>query len=274
MVTREGQQRFESRTNQNLFLSASDFDEHGTYSMGRFLLGNEACRVCHRESWCPLLFADVDASGWKVWGTVSKESPQWDACPGWGCLRDLLEWRTQRLFFDAYCALYGDLVQGFDEAVREHVEEGGEGLRSAESVALKTRLSFPALIPEVWLNVIGRNRTREDEEHLEENPQRVDFVMLAEGRKCVIEIDGPSHYAQYDKTLDMYVADERQYTKNLRIERSLRRQEWEIFRFSNLEVESAVNEDRFLELILDLPFGKFSTSISAEHVKVADDIFF
>jgi len=76
--------------------------------------------------------------------------------------------------------------------------------------------------------------------------------MVVEGKKVVIEIDGKSHYADYNRETNRWVPDERKYTRNLKIERSLRRQGWEIFRFSDLEVNSCP-PDRFEYLVQDLP---------------------
>jgi very-short-patch-repair endonuclease len=113
-------------------------------------------------------------------------------------------------------------------------------------------MSFPALIPEVWLNYLGPQKSADDEIHLSENPSRVDFVMIAEGKKCVIEIDGKSHYADYDEEARRWSVSERRYTRNLRIERSLRNQGWEIFRFSDLEV-NACTDAQFPRLVEHLP---------------------
>jgi very-short-patch-repair endonuclease len=100
----------------------------------------------------------------------------------------------------------------------------------------------------VWLNVIGSDRTLEDADHLAENPQRVDFALFAEGEKAVVEIDGRSHYAAYDVVTKTYSINEERYAKNLAIERSLRRQGWDIHRFSNLEVERANSDEQFVHL--------------------------
>jgi hypothetical protein len=85
-------------------------------------------------------------------------------------------------------------------------------------------LSFPALIPEVWLAAVGYDKTMEDQEYLAEHPQRVDFVLFGQGRKAVIEIDGLNHYSEWNAALGKCIASEEVYTRNLRIERSLRRQ--------------------------------------------------
>ena len=62
-------------------------------------------------------------------------------------------------------------------------------------------LSFPALIPQVWLAAVGSDKTLEDQEYVAEYPQRVGFVLFSEGCKAVIEIDGPDHYSEWDATL-------------------------------------------------------------------------
>lgn len=95
----------------------------------------------------------------------------------------------------------------------------------------------PALVPQVWLNYIYNSRLGPgdpERDYLQAHPSRVDFIMLWQGIRHVIEIDGPEHYASFKD--GQYVADEALYTRNLRIERSLRNSGWIIHRFSNLEV--------------------------------------
>jgi hypothetical protein len=50
------------------------------------------------------------------------------------------------------------------------------------------------------------------------------------------------HYADYDEARRRYEVSERRYTKNLRIERSLRANGWDIFRFSNVEIREVAPE--------------------------------
>jgi len=97
--------------------------------------------------------------------------------------------------------------------------------------------NMPALVPQVWLNYIYDSHLGpKDPEraYLRANPSRVDFIMLWQGMRHIIEIDGPEHYASPKG--DKYIIDEEQYTKNLMIERSLRNLGWMVHRFSNLEV--------------------------------------
>ncbi len=122
----------------------------------------------------------------------------------------------------------------------------------------------------MWLNYVGFEKTAEDEKHLAENPQRVDFILLADGRKCVIEIDGPSHYADYNNSARRYEINEHLYPKNLKIERSLRRSGWGVRRFANVEV-SGVTPDDFAELVQDVPGYRGIGLFAYKHELVFDE---
>lgn len=111
-------------------------------------------------------------------------------------------------------------------------------------------LRYPALIPQVWLNFIwdrSLGAFDPEREYLDENPSRVDFIMLADGAKHVIEIDDPGHYATFKD--GKYTVNEEQYTKNLRIERRLRWDGWVVHRFSRWEILNAFNIDYFLAIL-------------------------
>ncbi|GAH99914.1 unnamed protein product, partial [marine sediment metagenome] len=86
-----------------------------------------------------------------------------------------------------------------------------------------------------------------EREHLDENPSRVDFIMLTDGQKYVIEIDDPSHYATFKE--GKYTVNEEQYTKNLRIDRRLKWDGWIVHRFSRWEILNAFNIDYFLAVL-------------------------
>ena len=267
LVMREGRQRFESTTNQNLRLSPQDFTDRRTYTMARFLTAHGPCRDCahlvglgrpdrpfEEAHKCPLV--------WTIDDRLGRMEPSYADCPSFQILLGYCDTEPQRAFLTSYCRSL--TATGFSYAVRDFVEPDYPAIaddawpRAARATMLRRlsreqQLNYPALIPEVWLNYIGYEKTVEDVEHLRENPQRVDFVMLAEGKRCVIEIDGPSHYADYTPS-EGYTVSEERYTKNLRVERSLRRQGWDIYRFSNLEVlRAADNDDTFRQLVADLP---------------------
>jgi very-short-patch-repair endonuclease len=284
MVMKEGVQYFESRTNQNLFLGDGDFDADGTFTMARFLQTLPPCRDCGSNTdvkrCCPLVVKEVTWDGdvpraWKL-----HDVPDLRSCPGVDLLLGYCDTDSQKRFLNAYLlALY---PRGFDFAFSladgpQIIERSDdfrrlELLHKTERLALDDQLSFPALIPEAWLNAIGAERTVEDEEHLDENPQRVDFVLFLERRRCVIEVDGPSHYATFDEASRTYEVSEERYTRNLRIERSLRRQGWEIYRFSNYEVRNAKMDDfkKLLSAIPGLKQGSLSYKRFAEGLKEFD----
>ena len=96
-------------------------------------------------------------------------------------------------------------------------------------------------------------------------------MLFAEGEKAVIEIDGPSHFADYDELARTYSISEEKYAKNLAIGRSLGRQGWKIHRFSNLEVERATSDEQFVHLAKDLP-GFIGTETLGRPAVTADRV--
>jgi len=267
MLMRHGRQVFESRTNQNLFLDeqpwSDDFDSSGTFTMAGFL-----ARICSWKERAALLFDGIfgdEGSTTFDWLGI-RDEPDWDGCPPCADLINYCDSDAQRSFLRSWWRT--QYARGLEEAWRQWTNWLGRVAEARrhellDPVAARGRtafvqaltnlvFSFPALVPEVWLNYVGPEKTVEDEEHLRENPQRVDFVMIAAGKKCVIEIDGPSHYADYDRESRRYSINENLYAKNLKIERSLRRQGWQIHRFANVEVKD-VPDDEFVELVRHLP---------------------
>lgn len=106
--------------------------------------------------------------------------------------------------------------------------------RDLDDIAFST---VPALIPQVWLNYIYDPHLGPKDPkraYLRKNISRVDFIMLWEGMRHIIEIDGPEHYGSLKG--GEYLVDQERYTKNLIVERSLRNLDWIVHRFSNLEV--------------------------------------
>ena len=250
LIMKHGTQSVESRTNRNLFLGSYDFTDDGTYTMGRFLQQLGACKEAHTaaDGWCPMLFGAEERYD-DYFGNHTEHvllaKPQIGACPGVGGLLELCQTESQRRFLKFWCesqATYAS--EGWDEEAETPSQHTRAGMQA--------RLGFPALIPEVWLNYLGPDKSADDEIHLEENPSRVDFVLFGRGRKAVVEIDGPSHYADFNESTRRYVVSEQRYTKNLRIERSLKDHGWEVHRFSDYEIK-AVPEDRFWKLVRHLP---------------------
>jgi hypothetical protein len=253
LVMRGGRQVTESKSNDNVRMGKAMFDSSGTVSMARVGRSLHACDVAHAEceGWCPLVAAwqdmpDDEGDWYDGWAVNTGGEIKFPSCPAIERLASHCQTAPQRRFFDLWCRYFTRPAEA--PLTRADEEWGPHAAERARAM----RLDFPALIPEVWLNYLGPNKSADDELHLEENPSRVDFVMVAAGKKCVIEIDGKSHYADYHRDASRWVPDERRYTRNLKIERSLRRQGWEIYRFSDLEV-SAVAPEKFLDLVFDLP---------------------
>ncbi|HSF60932.1 MAG TPA: hypothetical protein VLA69_04505 [Gaiellaceae bacterium] len=250
MATKDGRQRFESRTNQNLFLSEWDFNESGTFTMARLLRKTATQAEYWRLIWDEV-YVD-DAGKLEDWRNLLDE-PDWDASEAFMRLLGFCKWEPEERFFREWAR--AQFSRGIGDAWIEYRNRSGSemplpghGFGSIVDGFLDVVLDFPALIPETWLNYPGPEKTAADEQHLAENPQRVDFVFFAEGKKGVIEIDGPSHYADWVGDSDRYIVNEERYAKNLAIERSLRRQGWEIHRFANVEVMRASGDD-FVRLI-------------------------
>jgi hypothetical protein len=243
MFLRGGRQEVESRTNQNLYLTEADFTASGTYPLHRLL---EATGVWRND------VEGVDPMWVESWRETSDggitelelvDDLDFSRCQALSLLLDYSP-PSHRLFHEKYVQAHWQrqplFTYDFDRWVREN---GPASAWSVNRALAHVMLSFPALIPEVWLAIVGRDKTLEDEKYLEEHPQRVDFVAFAGGQKVVIELDGKDHYSEQDAALDEWVASEEVYTRNLRIERSLRRQGWQIHRFSNLEARTVAPGD-------------------------------
>jgi hypothetical protein len=208
-----GRQVVDSRSNETLNLTPEDFDARGTFTLGRFLAS--ACRALHWNANCAALVVQKSNEDERVPQHLS--APDSIRCPSLVRLLDACQSESSKRFMTLWVKSQGSAYVD--------MPRGGSRVDRVDR-SLLDAYAFPALIPEVWLNYLGPRKTAADMTHLEENPSRVDFVMFAEGKKCVIEIDGPSHYANYDEANRRYVVSEQRYTKNLRIERSLRRQGW------------------------------------------------
>lgn len=114
--------------------------------------------------------------------------------------------------------------------------------------------SAAALIPQLWINWL--HYSPEDKERarkIRRQPFRVDFAVFEKEtwsvpfptihryRKIVTEIDGPSHFGEMaaidSKGVIQLEASMDKYTEHLRKDRWLRKQGWEVFRFTDKEVD-------------------------------------
>lgn len=102
-----------------------------------------------------------------------------------------------------------------------------------------------ALIPQVWVNWIHYdNKSKIRAQRTKTEPFRIDFLIVEDRRKIIIEIDGESHFAEIGMDSNYggvgYKVDMEKFTEYLRKDRWLRRQGWEVYRFSVNEVEEMV----------------------------------
>ncbi|RQR56382.1 hypothetical protein DIE21_01700 [Burkholderia sp. Bp9140] len=109
-----------------------------------------------------------------------------------------------------------------------------QGYYERYGVSLGDRL--PALIPQVYLHYDPyTRRQRGDEQFLVR--QRMDFLlMLEQGVRIVIEIDGRHHYAvQDDLAPDRFIANAPRYAEMVAEDRRLRLMGYEVYRFGGYE---------------------------------------
>lgn len=96
--------------------------------------------------------------------------------------------------------------------------------------AMAGRPDFPALLPEVWVHWDPQAKVQRGDE----TPvaHRIDFLMLQQRRRIVVEVDGMQHYATKDGR-----ACSSRYTDTVRADRQLRLAGYEVYRFSTAELE-------------------------------------
>lgn len=107
----------------------------------------------------------------------------------------------------------------------------------------------PVLIPQAWIqwhsqpkrNLRSIGGTHADELY------RVDFVAFWNSKRYVILVDDISHYAV--KKESIWRADEQSYSKRLKEDRKLRRENWQVFRVSNWELR---DEEKIPDILEDL----------------------
>lgn len=283
-----GTQTYFCTKNANLCLTAEDFDL-GAYEMGRFLgsLCRQHCaplRKSDNHQPCPAFVSE-----WKV-GTENKglasvemqPLPDWEKCKGVRKLLDTCQTKEERFFLKAYLDdKYSDEAAWRDGLIEQwnahwhHVPEGWaeKSRRGRFEQMVWWTLRFPALIPQVWLNWLS-NAPEAVMRHLDDNPSRVDFLVFWNGERHVIEIDGPSHYADFNGT--GYKVDERAYARNLKIERSLRKDGWGVTRIARIEVRDAMDDTGFfgaMKLLEVLPFYPnqgYAEQLEPQHMGVPE----
>jgi hypothetical protein len=110
------------------------------------------------------------------------------------------------------------------------------------------RLGFdqPALMPQVWLHYDPKAAWRSDGAS-PLNRQRMDFLLLVEGRRrVVIEVDGIHHYSD-----DAGRTSPGKYAEMVRADRDLRLAGYEVYRFGGVELVNIEDTRALLEPFLD-----------------------
>lgn len=255
MRLERGRQIVFCRRNETLHLTEDDLDADGTYTMGRFL-GHYCAERCAPEREphvpCPLFFREDYESNDGMLAAVKMNGAQ-PECFGVRYVLDEIigDNEPERFFFWNYirfgisrCSFPIQLATArWNERwlpVHEHRAARPESPRNLFENMIWSLFTFPALVPQVWLNWLNATEP-EYEAALQENPSRVDFVAFVRRQRHVIEIDGPSHYADWNG--QSYRVDERAYARNLKIERSLRNHGWPVARIGRVEVTDLKRDD-------------------------------
>lgn len=129
---------------------------------------------------------------------------------------------------------------------------------------LRDRL--PALIPQVYLHYDPyTRRQRGDEQFLAR--QRMDFLlMLEQGVRIVIEIDGRRHYAAQDPHVpDRYIASAQRYAEMVAEDRRLRLLGYEVYRFGGFEFLDVDVEQRKVGANAQQRVAEFFDRLLARH---------
>jgi hypothetical protein len=163
-------------------------------------------------------------------------------------LAGMTETRWERRFYELYFSF------AFQQAQRPASEALQTAMADPSSAGLPTdvgseewaqslwrqlvaTLTVPALLPQTVLNFVRTADLPSDHPDLnffEGNVERVDFALVLKGERHIVEVDSAIHRAT-----------ERSYTRNLRIDRTLRDQGWNVHRFSSLEVRKAKDFEEF-----------------------------
>ena len=160
----------------------------------------------------------------------------------------MTETRWERRFYELYFAsafqqAHRRAHQVLETALADPVSAGLPTDVGSEEWAqsvwrdLVVALTVPALLPQVVLNFAGTADLPPGHPGLqffEGNVARVDFAFVHQGERHIVEVDDAIRRAS-----------EKSYASRLRVERSLRHQEWHVHRFSSLEVREAEDFEEF-----------------------------
>ena len=206
-----GQPTYFCRRNRNLHLTDRDFDGQGTYQAGSLLRSfcEEYCAPERGDTPCPAFVRSHNVfTKDETLASVTLQAPlQLELCLGVQKLLDTTSWPEERFLLSAYLdghttdevAWRNELVEAWNRHCGR-VDGDWFPMRSRMFDRLMwATIRYPALIPQAWLNWLAATEDRHMRV-LEENPSRVDFIGFYHGQRHIIEIDGPSHYADFNET--------------------------------------------------------------------------
>jgi very-short-patch-repair endonuclease len=155
-----------------------------------------------------------------------------------------LLWKDLR---DWYAELHGiEAAESAKEQLFRRLRQAVIGAKSPGELALfqgyyerygaKLGERLPALIPQVYLHYDPYTRRQRGDEQVLAR-QRMDFLMMLEqGVRIVIEIDGRHHYGTEDpQSPDRFVASAQRYAETVAEDRRLRLAGYEVYRFGGYE---------------------------------------
>lgn len=114
--------------------------------------------------------------------------------------------------------------------------------------------NVPVLIPQAWIqwHSLSKQNLRSFNSIHADELCRLDFVAFWRNKRYAILIDDIGHYANKIKDTNnniIWSANEENYSKRLKEDRKLRKENWEVFRISNWEIR---NKNLLPEILTDL----------------------
>ena len=168
------------------------------------------------------------------------------------CWSDLQEWWQEKTGTtdeeEAKKSLYSRLLASMPDDSRSRQRDV---YRAYHQIYREQALDLPALLPEIWLHWDHRTVKQRGVAALLNH--RMDFLMLMpNGQRVVLEVDGPHHYATHEA-----------YEKTVRGDRELKLRGYEVYRFSFTEFGP---QDHLEQVLKDFFFSLFER----HNVKVPD----
>lgn len=119
----------------------------------------------------------------------------------------------------------------------------------------RSERNFPALLPQVYLHYDPYSKSYRKNK-IEYTHQRMDFLLLLpNGVRVVIELDGKQHYAEGD------VASPKLYAKMVQDDRKLQLKGYEVYRFGGYEFHNNENIGQDISSFFDRLYEKYEIEL-------------